>query len=168
LRARVAALATIVLLAAAAARTHPAPNSLLRLDFESRAVRAEYWLPVSELGHARAQESDADIAAYLLRRVGAESTSGAGWRIRVDAIREARYLDHDYLVADLHMAPPAGQDVRPFVLIDDAITHEVRNHIVFVVENRTGGNRLIGTLQYPERRLSVPEPKTKEHEIRTK
>jgi hypothetical protein len=155
LRTRVATLATIALLAAVATRSHPAPNSMLRLDFESRSVRAEYWLPVSELGHARAREADADLAAYLLRRVGAQSASGAGWSLRVDAIREARYLDHDYLVADLHMVPPAGEDVRPFVLIDDAITHEVRNHVVFVVENRTDGNRLIGTLQYPERRLTI-------------
>jgi hypothetical protein len=155
LKARVAELALIGLLAAAATRSHPAPNSMLRLDFESRAVRAEYWLPVSELGYARAREADADLSSYLLRRVGAESTSGAEWSIRVEIIREDRYLDHDYLVAELRMVPPAGEDVRSFVLVDDAITHEVRNHVVFVVETRTGGNRLIGALQYPERRLPV-------------
>jgi hypothetical protein len=32
----------------------------------------------------------------------------------------------------------------------------VRNHVVFVVENRADGNRLIGMLQYPERRLTIP------------
>jgi hypothetical protein len=127
----------------------------LRLEFESRAVRAEYWLPVSELGYARATDPDSDLSAYLLRRLAAESISGAAWSIRVKAVREERHLDHDYVVAELHMAPPAGEDVRPFVLVDDAITHEVRNHVVFVVENRAGGNRLIGTLQYPDRRLPV-------------
>jgi hypothetical protein len=154
--ARAAQLAVIVLLAAATARSHPAPNSLLRLDFEPRAVRAEYWLPRSELGYAWSGESTTDLAAYLLHRVAAESTSGATWRIRIEATREDRYLDHDYLVATLRMMPPTGVAVRPFILIGDAITHEVRNHVVFVVENRAGGNRLIGMLQYPHRRLAIP------------
>jgi hypothetical protein len=155
LKIRASRFAIIALLAAAVARAHPAPNSMLRLDCESHAVRAEYWLPVSELSHARAADPADDITDYLLRRVAAESTSGAAWRIRVKAIREDRYLDHDYLVAELHMAPPKGVAARPFVLIDDAITHEVRNHVVFVVETRAGANRLIGMLQYPARRLPI-------------
>jgi hypothetical protein len=156
LNTRAALLAVLLLLAASAAHSHPAPNSMLRLDFRADVVRAEYWLPVSELGHARGQEGDADLPAYLLRRLAAESPSGEAWDIRVKAIREDRYLDHDYLVAELHMAPPAGIAARPFVIIDDVITHEVRNHVVFVVESRDGGNRLIGMLQYPGRRLAVP------------
>ena len=149
-------LAVILLLVANVARSHPAPNSMLRLDFQSRAVHAEYWLPVSELGYAQPGESESGLAAYLLRRLHAESPSGDAWDIRVKTIREDRYMDHDYLVAELHLAPPAGVAARPFVLLDDVITHEVRNHIVFVVENHVGGNRLIGMLQYPNRRLAVP------------
>lgn len=156
MNAHASRLAAILLLAAAAAHSHPAPNSTLRLDFEARAVRAEYWLPVSELEYARAGQNAPDLAAYLLGRLHAESPAGDAWKIRVMAIREDRYLEHDYLVAQLHLAPPAGLAVRPFVLVDDVITHEVRNHIVFVVENRASGNRLIGMLQYPNRRLSVP------------
>lgn len=148
--------AAIALLAAAAVRSHPAPNSMLRLDFEPTAVRAEYWLPVTELGHARAKDPEGDVTAYLVRRMTAESSPGGAWRMRVIAVREDRYLDHDYLVADLHLEPPAGIAPRPFVLIDDVITHEVRNHVVFVVEGGTGANRLIGTLQYPARRLAIP------------
>lgn len=129
---------------------------MLRLDFETTAVRAEYWLPVSELSHARASDPDGDVSDYLIRRVAAESSAGAAWHIRVKAIRKDRYQDHDYLVAELHMAPPAGVASRPFVLIDDVITHEVRNHVVFVVEGGTGTNRLIGMLQYPARRLAIP------------
>jgi hypothetical protein len=156
LKPRARKLALIALLASAAARSHPAPNSMLRLDFEVTAVRAEYWLPVSELGHARASDPEGDVSAYLVRRVAAESSAGAAWHIRVEAIRKDRYQDHDYLVAELHMAPPAGVPPRPFVLIDDVITHEVRNHVVFVVEGGTGTNRLIGMLQYPARRLTIP------------
>jgi hypothetical protein len=156
LKTRAWRLAAIALLAAAAARSHPAPNSLLRLAYESQAVRAEYWLPVSELAHARNQDPQGNLAAYLLRRVAAESVSGGAWNISVKAIREDRHLDHDYLVAELHMAPPAGVAPRPFVLVDDVITHEVRNHVVFVIQSRTDGDRLIGTLQYPARRLAIP------------
>jgi hypothetical protein len=156
LNARAARWVVIALLAASAARSHPAPNSMLKLDFEPAAVRAEYWLPVSELGHARAREADDDVSAYLLRRVAAESGAGAAWHVHVKAVREDRYLDHDYLVAELRMTPPDGAATRPFVLIDDAITHEVRNHVVFVVENHVDGNRLLGMLQYPARRLAIP------------
>jgi hypothetical protein len=146
----------LALLAAATARSHPAPNSMLRLDYEPHAVRAEYWLPVSELAHARNQDPEGDLAAYLLRRVAAESAAGGAWQVSVKAIREDRYLGHDYLVAELHLAPPTGVAPRPFVLVDDVITHEVRNHVVFVVQSRAGGDRLIGMLQYPARRLAIP------------
>lgn len=156
MKARTARFAATLFLAAAAAHSHPAPNSTLRLDFEAHAVRAEYWLPVSELGYARAGENAPDLAAYLLARLHAESPAGEAWKIHVKAVRADRYLEHDYLVAELQLAPPPGVAARPFVLVDDVITHEVRNHIVFVVENRPTGNRLIGMLQYPNRRLSVP------------
>ena len=59
-------------------------------------------------------------------------------------------------MAELHLVPPGGVAARPFVLVDDVITHEVRNHVVFVVEERADGNRLIGVLQYPHRRLAIP------------
>ncbi|MDF3022633.1 MAG: HupE/UreJ family protein [Steroidobacteraceae bacterium] len=156
MKARAPRFVAMLLMVATTAHSHPAPNSTLRLDFEAHGVRAEYWLPVSELGYARAGENEPDLAAYLLGRLHAESPAGEAWKIRVKAVREDRYLEHDYLVAELQLAPPPGVAARPFVLVDDVITHEVRNHIVFVVENRPSGNRLIGMLQYPNRRLSIP------------
>lgn len=147
------------LLAAAAAYPHPAPNSLLRLEFQPEAVHAEYWLPVSELAHARAAErSDPDFAAYLLRHVAAETPEGKPWRVTVRAVREATYLDHPYLVAELRLLPPASAPVREFVLIGDAVTHEVRNHVVYVVEKHGPGSHLLGALQYPARRLAIAAP----------
>jgi hypothetical protein len=152
LRAVITALACLL---ASAAGAHPAPNSTLRLEFTDAAVRAEYWLPVSELGHARAAEPASALPDYLLRRLAVETPSGAAWRVAVRGIREDRYLEHDYLVADLALTPPRGAPLRQLVLVDDVITHEVRNHLLFVVQNLATGNQLVGTLQYPARRLAI-------------
>jgi hypothetical protein len=76
----------------------------------------------------------------------------------VGALRETTYLDHPYVVADLRLTPPAGTPTKDFVLIDDAVTHEVRNHVVFVTARREQGSDLLGALQYPARRLRVAAP----------
>lgn len=149
--------ALLGLLASSAGYAHPAPNSLLRLEFQPDAVTAEYWLPVSELAHARAAErADADFTAYLLRHLAAESRTGKPWRVTVQAVREATYLDHAYLVAELRLVPPARAPMRELVLIGDAVTHEVRNHVVYVVEKHGDSSQLLGALQYPARRLEIP------------
>lgn len=143
-------------LASAAAFAHPAPNSIVKLEFQHERVLAEYWVPVSELEYARAADpAGNEFTAYLLRHVAAESESGAAWRVAVKSVREANYLEHPYLVADLAFEPPAGTPADSFVLVDDLVTHEVRNHVVYVVTRRGAGNALIGALQYPARRLMV-------------
>ena len=58
-------------------------------------------------------------------------------------------------VARLTLVPPAGASLRHFVLIDDTVTHEVRNHIVYVVTQGPDGVDLLGMLQYPARRLAI-------------
>ena len=146
-------------LPAADAGAHPAPNSMLRLDFRTTGVHAEYWIPASELALARAAgPQTGGFADYLLRHLAAESPDGASWQVRVDGVRETRYVDHPYFVADVRLVPPAGATTRAFVIVDDAVTHEVRNHRVFVVTRRDAGSGLIGILQYPARRLEVAVP----------
>lgn len=150
------ALVAIFALAAAAAFAHPAPNSILKLEFQDERVLAEYWVPMSELDYARASDpGGSEFTAYLLRHVAAEAESGAHWRVRLKAVREADYLGHPYLVADLAFEPPAGTASDSFVLVDDLVTHEVRNHVVYVVTRRGADHALIGALQYPARRLMV-------------
>jgi len=146
-------------LAAANAGAHPAPNSMLRLDFRETDVHAEYWIPASELAHARAADPQTSgLADYLLRHLAAQSPDGASWQVRVDGVRETSYVDHPYFVADVRLVPPAGVRTRAFVIVDDAVTHEVRNHRVYVVARRDAGSDLIGILQYPARRLEVTLP----------
>jgi hypothetical protein len=143
-------------LAAPAAFAHPAPNSVMKLEFQADRVAAEYWVPVSELEFARAADpAGHGFADYLLRHVAAESADGAAWRVIVQSVREADYLGHPYLVAELALEPPAGTPVSSFVLLDDVVTHEVRNHVVYVVTRRGAENALVGALQYPARRLQV-------------
>ena len=42
------------------------------------------------------------------------------------------------------------------MLVNDSVTHEVRNHVVWVIDSRS--NRLLGALQYPGSRLLVDRP----------
>ena len=148
------AAATLLLACAAAVYAHPAPSSIVRLEFEAGGARAEYWIPQSELEYARAADPDGDLPAYLLRHVTAETAAGARWRVTIGSIRQTTYLGEPYFVAMLVLAPPAGARVRDFVLVDDAVTHEVRNHVVYVVR-RGAAPDLLGALQYPAKRLEV-------------
>jgi hypothetical protein len=140
---------------AGAALAHPAPSSIVRLDFRGTGVHAECWVPVSELDYARAADPDGDFADYLLRHVGAESPAGARWRVAVESVRDTTYLGHPYRVAELVLAPPPGGPAAEFVLVDDAVTHEVRNHVVYVVTRRGAASDVVGALQYPTRQLGV-------------
>ena len=153
MRRRVAA--AVWALLAAGAGAHPAPTSRLELAFAQTAVRAEYWIPVSELAFARAADPRGGFADYLLRHLAAETPGGEPWKVSVAGVREATYEGHAYLVAELSLLPPPGGSPRAFVLLDDAVTHEVRNHVVFVVTRRESGSDLLGLLQYPTRRLEI-------------
>ena len=52
-------------------------------------------------------------------------------------MRDPSYLEHDYVLAELDLTPPRGASPRRFALVNDAVTHEVRNHIVWVIEKAT-------------------------------
>ena len=150
--------------ATGAALAHPAPNSFVNLDFGAGEVRAEFMLPVSELAYAMDTEPTAQsLPAYLLAHVKAATPQGRAWKLRIEAVRTRTYLEVAYLVAQITLAPPAGANTRDFVLSDDAVTHEVRNHRVLVIarQDTQVGNaapELLGALQYPLRELVVQRP----------
>ena len=155
------ALSAVLALMAAGVGAHPAPNSMLKLDFSAAAVHAEYWVPVSELAYARAADAGGEFTDYLLRHVAAEAPGGAPWQVSVAGVRQDSYADHAYLVADLRLLPPRGAPTHSFVLVDDAVTHEVRNHVIYVVARQDAGSDLLGLLQYPARRLEVAAPEAR-------
>ena len=142
---------------AAVTPAHRAPNSVVRVEFGADRVHAEVMVPRSELEHAMTGPQDAAaFGAYLLRHMRAETPAGARWNVRVQSIREQRYVDHDYLLAQLELVPPRGASPGRFVLIDEAVTHEVRNHVVWVVTRQD--DVLVGALQYPQNRIAIERP----------
>ena len=164
LRALVAGIASTGM--AALAWAHSAPNSVVSLDFAAHAVRAEFFVPISELAYAAAAERDGgDFATYLLRHVSARTPMGVAWTVDVRQVRRASADGHDYWVAALELTPPRGASARDLVLVDDAVTHEVRNHVVTVLARSDaaspgagGGPQLLGVLQYPARSLAIHRP----------
>ena len=143
------------------ALAHSAPNSLIKLEFAVDSVRAEVLVPESELAFATAAERASEpFAGYLLRHLAAETPQGAAWKVEVRSVTNVSFLDHAYLSAQVEFTPPPGASARAFILVDDAITHEVRNHVVLVVARGGANPEVLGALQYPARRLVIDRPLT--------
>lgn len=158
------AASTLALLCAAGcglAMAHGAPSSFVKLGFLAHSVQAEILVPESELAFATAAERASEpFADYLLRHLWAETPQGAAWKVAVRSVRSISYLEHAYLSAQVEFTPPPGASVRAFVLVDDAVTHEVRNHVVVVLARGLTNPEFLGALQYPERRLTIQRPAT--------
>lgn len=151
-----------LLIATGAAEAHRAPNSVVSLDFATDSVRAELLVPISELAYATAADTSGEaFPAYLLRHVAVETPAGARWVVNLRTMRKTNLDGHDFWVARLDLTPPSGASARDFVFIDDAVTHEVRNHVITVLarSDAAAGSapaaRLLGMLQYPARRLAI-------------
>jgi hypothetical protein len=155
----------LVLLCAAGsgpALAHSAPNSFVKLSFLAQSVRAEMLVPESELAIATAaEETSQPVAAYLLRHLAAQTPQGVAWKVEVRSVSHTTYLEHAYLSAQVEFTAPAGASTGAFVLIDDAVTHEVRNHVVVVLGRDAAKLELLGALQYPARRLTIQRPAQK-------
>jgi hypothetical protein len=138
------------------ALAHNSPNSHVFLEFLPHSVRAEVMVPESELAFATAAEQASEpFADYLLRHLSAETPQGAAWKVNLRSVRNTTYLEHAYLSAQVELTPPPGASARAFVLVSDAVTHEVRNHVVVVLARGAANPQVLGALQYPARRLAV-------------
>jgi hypothetical protein len=148
------------------AAAHQAPNSWLKLDFGALEIAAEMMVPSSELVYAmNGEPTVATLPAYLLKHVGATTARGAAWTVVVTGVRATTYLDLPYFIATLRLVPPAGASTRDFLVTADAVTHEVRNHVIFVVATRDYADaalesrpEILGVLQYPARQLAIRRP----------
>jgi hypothetical protein len=149
----------VIAAACGIALAHDAPHSMVKLEFQPHSVRAEVLVPESELAFALAAEDvSAAFAPYLLRHLAAETPQGKPWKVELRAVQSTRHLDHPYLLAQIELTPPAGAPAHSLVLIDDAVTHEVRNHVVLVFARSAAHTELLGALQYPARRLVIERP----------
>lgn len=134
------------------AAAHRAPNSLVTLEFAERLMLAEIRVPVSELAYAT---QEPDVSLYLRDHLAVETPDGKPWSVQVLRVRNVDYQEHAYLVAELELTPPTSAPLRNFVLVNDAITHEVRNHVIWVMSGKGADARLLGALQYPQKRMIV-------------
>ncbi|HEY6124739.1 MAG TPA: hypothetical protein VIV63_08815 [Steroidobacteraceae bacterium] len=148
--------AALLILSGARAFAHSSPQSIVKLDFLEHSIHAELLVPESELAFATATDP-APFEAYLLRHVKAATPEGAPWKVEVRSVRNTSYLDHDYLQADVVMTPPAGSPVRSLVLTDDAVTHEVRSHVIVVLAQTSAAPVMLGALQHPVRTLQIDQ-----------
>jgi hypothetical protein len=116
--------------------------------------------------------SEQALRRYVAAHVSAESHAGGPWSVTVGTVKAETLGDHDYWTVDLTLTPPSDGDVSDLVLVDDAITHEIRNHFIFVTA-RSGeaagtGVGVVGVLQYPSSRLSVPRAASRIHAARSR
>ena len=163
-------LAVLAVFCGAPGFAHQAPNSVVSLDFGADAVDAEMFVPVSELAATGTAPGAAAVSDYLLGRVWVETPSGARWTVGLRQLRRMSADGHEYWVALFHFAPPAGASARELVFIDDAVTHQIRNHVVTVlarsdsaVMQNLAGPQLLGVLQYPARNLTIRRPAQNSH-----
>jgi hypothetical protein len=148
------------------ASAHHAPQSFVKFEFRATSVGAEVMLPVSELRFALGAEPQAArLRPYLLAHVAAATPQGARWTVKVVDVEATEYFGQPYLRARLDLVPPARASARDFVFHHDAVTHEVRNHVVWLVAARDHADAaladapvLLGALQYPTRELPIRRP----------
>jgi hypothetical protein len=135
-----------LLVASATASAHPAPSSEVAIELVDDGARAELLLPASELAHVTA-----DLAHYLPAHISAETLGGAPWSIAFGEPRPKTLDGHPYWTVTLALTPPSGAPASELVLVDDAITHEIRNHYIIV---RLGAE-VAGVMQYPQHRITI-------------
>ncbi|RZK62775.1 MAG: HupE/UreJ family protein [Hymenobacter sp.] len=124
------------------------PNSLVLLTVHPQRLEAELHLPLGELQFAF-QHPVADsprtvlphygpaLRRYLAQHFRVQSPDGRYWVLQVGGLRVQHQQNQlsgpwDELVADLTLRPPAGADIRRFVLRDDAVLHQVVTHKILV------------------------------------
>ena len=176
------AVAAAIVAVSPTAEAHPAPSSSVALTFAPRSVQAKLLLPVSELTYAMTDIASQDpgsarideraLRRYLAAHVSAESHDGAPWSAKVRTVKAETLDDHDYWTVDMTLTPPPDGDVSDLVLVDDAITREIRNHFIFATARAddAAGTKanVVGVLQYPASRLSIPRAPSGIHVARSR
>ena len=142
------------------AAAHPMPNSVLLLAVQAHRIEATVQIPLSELqpafGHAVSDSSARLVArlgpalrTYLAQHIKLQSPGGRAWAVAVGqlGVRETQNpLNGPYreLTAQLQLVPPAGTDVRQFVLHYDAVLHQVVTHKILVAVRQDWATGQVG------------------------
>ncbi len=127
---------------------HPMPHSVVLLTVHAHRMDAAVQIPLTELqpafGHAVGDSSahlverlGPELRRYLAQHLRLQSTDGRFWAVTVGelGVQETQNpLTGPYreLTAQVQLVPPAGADVRQFVLRYDAVIHQVVTHKILV------------------------------------
>ncbi|MCK8616691.1 HupE/UreJ family protein [Gordonia sp. C13] len=156
----VAAAVFLALLPGAPTWAHPMPNSIMQLDVLSDSLTAELQIPVDDLSIAsgvelrRVDANDVltrratDLQDYLARHLAVTTTDGRLWIVKVGQLHlgEAEQTatgPYREVIAHATWTPPAGADIRRFVVAADLVVHEVVTHsIVVTIHNDWGAGEV--------------------------
>ncbi len=124
------------------------PNSVVLLSIHANRISAEIQIPLSELqaayGHAVNDSSAGlidrqgpQLRTYLAQHIRPQSPDGRSWNVTVGdlVVHETQNsINGVYreLVAQVQLVPPAGADVRRFILNYDVVLHQVVTHKILV------------------------------------
>jgi hypothetical protein len=127
---------------------HPMPNSVVLLTVHAHRMDAAVQIPLTELqpafGHAVGDSAAHLVArlgpalrAYLTQHIKLQSPDGRFWAVAVGALGVQETQNpmtgpYRELTAQVQLLPPAGADVRQFVLRYDAVIHQVVTHKILV------------------------------------
>ncbi|QRR04041.1 HupE/UreJ family protein [Dyadobacter sandarakinus] len=124
------------------------PNSVVLLTLHSDHISTELQIPLSELQAAigipvndsSAQLVDrlgSELRAYLTKHINPKTLDGKPWRVTIGALKVHETQNaingvYRELTAQLELTPPAGADIRKFILDYDAVLHQVVTHKILV------------------------------------
>lgn len=127
---------------------HPMPNSAVLLTVHAHRIDAAVQIPLTELqpafGHAVGDSSAGLVArlgpalrGYLAQHIKLQSPDGRYWTVAVGALGVQETQNpmtgpYHELTAQVQLLPPAGADVRQFVLRYDAVVHQVVTHKILI------------------------------------
>ncbi|RDI42040.1 HupE/UreJ protein [Nocardia mexicana] len=156
------------------------PGTTVLLDVGESAIEAELSIPTADLAEASGIDVDtrpqlsadasAGLASYLREHMRPATPDGVPWTVEIGDMR-LDYADRSVtgsyreLVVHATLTPPAGADMRRFVLGYDAVVHKVVTHIALVsVRQDWGAGRVdagneagqVGVVRIDAESLTVP------------
>lgn len=153
---------------ASAAHAHMTPNSVISLDFRSRAIDAEILIPMGELAYAMGAPLDAAHATspavqdYILAHISVQSVDGRAWSVALRDVSVERDGGGADIRATLTLTPPERASLRQFNLHWNGVIDHVANHYVlvfarsdFLAGTLANSPELIGGLQGGTHSLSI-------------
>lgn len=157
-----------------ALRAHPMPNTLVELTVSPGGLLFELKIPLNEV-HAVVFADKNDpirvawpvLSDYLVRHLKVTGADGRAWPAALSALDTLELEDpllgrYAELLATVRVTPPAGADLRQFVLHYDAILHQVVTHQAILRVKQDWANGVTGEQEAPSLAVIQVAPETGE------